>query len=185
MRLSGAVRKTLFAIGGVVLCELLARVVAPGINDRVLGDYLRSGAPGALLKFYDLLVGGALARGAVLALGIMPFVSAWILVRIGEMVVPMRDRVSRRWTRGLTFGLAVVQSYGFARFVESIGAVDHPGTGFVARTMVLLTAGAMGVTWLAERFNAPSEPDRAPPPPLLQSSEPDVADVARRRAPIH
>lgn len=161
-RLPASWRKIALAAGGLLTCEIGARVVAPSINGGVLADYLRQVGGSPLLKLADWFVGGALSRGAVLALGIMPYISARVIMRLARSSVPAIAEMSEtsagrrrldRWTRGLTFGLAAVQSFGFARFVQAVpGAVTHPGTGFIAQTMIVLTTGAMGVAWLAERM---------------------------------
>jgi preprotein translocase subunit SecY len=159
-------RRTGLAIAGLVLCEIGSRIVAPSINGTVLSDYIRRTGGTGLLKLYDLIVGGALSRGAVLALGIMPYFSARIIMRLLRVANPTIAAMAAsdaeqprltRWTRALTFGLSVVQSFGFARFVQSVpGVVANPGPAFIAQTMFVLTAGAMGVAWLGERFAAPS-----------------------------
>jgi preprotein translocase subunit SecY len=161
-RLPAVWRKVALSVGGLVLLEIGARIVAPSINGGVLADYLRQVGGSPLLKLYDWFVGGALSRGAILALGIMPYLSARIIMRLARSSVPAIAEMSEketerprldRWTRRLTFGLAAVQSFGFARFVQSIpGAVTDPGVGFIAQTMIVLTTGAMGVAWLSERI---------------------------------
>jgi preprotein translocase subunit SecY len=161
-RLPAVWRRIALATGGLLLCEIGARIVAPSINGRVLADYLRQVGASPLLKLYDWFVGGALSRGAILALGIMPYLSARLIMRLARESFPGIAEMSKseterprleRWTRRLTFGLAAVQSFGFARFVQSIpGAVTDPGVGFIAQTMIVLTTGAMGVAWFSERI---------------------------------
>ena len=168
-RLPAAWRKAVIAVGGLTLVEIGARVVAPNIDGGALAEYFRRTGSTPLLRVYDWLVGGALSRGAVLALGVMPYVTARIVMRLARTVVPaaanpggaLADPVAvTRWTRRITFGCALLQSFGFARFVQSIpGVVLHPGPGFVAQTMFVLTAGAMGVAWLAERIAAQHDDD--------------------------
>jgi preprotein translocase subunit SecY len=162
-------RKTAGVATGLLLGEIGARIGLPGVDGGVLSDYFHRVAGGGLLGLYDRLVGGALSRGAVLGLGIMPYVSARIFVRIartlspsiGEMWEHQEGRTTlTRWTRGLTVGLGLVQSYGFARFVQSIpGVVAHPGAGFIAQTMAVLTAGALVGMWIGERISARDETD--------------------------
>ena len=168
-RLPAAWRKAVIAVGGLTLIEVGARIVAPSIDGGALAEYFRRTGATPLLSVYDWLVGGALTRGAVLALGVMPYVTARIVMRLARAAVPaagspgglLADPVAvTRWTRRITFGCALVQSFGFARFVQSIpGVVLHPGPGFVAQTMFVLTAGAMGVAWLAERIAAQHNDD--------------------------
>ena len=124
-------------------------------------------APNAVARVSP--VGGALSSGAVLALGVMPYVTARIVLRLGRTVAPaayepggmLSDPAGiTRWTRRITFACALVQSVGFARFVQSIpGVVTNPGLGFIAQTVVVLTTGAMGVAWLAERMTSQRDSD--------------------------
>jgi SecY len=155
-------RKTGLALATLLVCEVGARIVAPGLNPQALRDLLQAGSASWLLRLYDWVVGGALSRGAVLGLGIAPYVSARIFMRLSRVVTPRlaalweaetgRAKLARA-TRWLAGGLALVQSYGFARFVEGIpGAVAHPGFGFLARTMAVLTSGAIGVMLLSEQL---------------------------------
>src|SRR6266511_25909 len=74
-------RKTSLVVAGIVACEIGTRIVAPSLNSQVVRDYFR-GSGGMLLELYDWIAGGALSRGAVLALGIMPYVSARIILRL-------------------------------------------------------------------------------------------------------
>ncbi len=169
-------RRVGLATGGLIALAVGGRIVAPRINGQVLGDYLRTGGGSVLLKLYDWLVGGALSRGALLALGIMPYVSASVVVRLARIVSPEIDALHEheagrarlsRWTSRLTFGLALVQSYGFARFVQTVpGAVAEPGAAFIAQTMIVLTTGAMGVAWLARRLRTRSDADD--PMPIVE-----------------
>lgn len=154
-------RKAVVGLAGLVLIEVGGRIALPGLNTQVLADYLlRRG--GGLLSLFDRFVGGAMTRGAVLALGIMPYLTARIMVRLIRVAFPAigamdADEVGRtklrRGTRFLTVGLSLIQSYGFARFMQAIpGAVARPGAGFVVQTMLTLTAGAIVVMALAEQF---------------------------------
>ena len=143
-----------------------ARIIAPDIDANALADFLRSGGSGSLVRLWDLLVGGALTRGGLLAIGIVPFLTARVYVRLATTAFPSFEELSRdrlrlqRWTRALTFGFALVQSYGFTRFLQSVpGVVSDPGIPFTLRTVALLTGSAMAVSWLSERISASREPD--------------------------
>lgn len=172
---------------GVAAFEAGARIVAPGLNGQVLREYLASGGTG-LLGLYDLLTGGGLSRGAVLALGVVPYVSARIFVRLARIVSPSLNAISQtdeghrmltRLTRGVTVGLALVQSYGFARFVLGVpGVVANPGTGFVIQTMIVLTGSSLVAMLISERISqkilddgqaAANQPD-APQLPELRAT---------------
>jgi len=162
-------RKTSLVLGAIVLGEIGARVGLPDVNGPVLLDYFQGRSGGLLLRLYDWFAGGALARGAVLALGIVPYLSATIMMRLARICIPpvtaMWARSDgpiavRRWTRYLTVGLSLMQSYGFARFVERLpGVVANPGPGFIAETMVVLTAGAVAVMLVSEAIMSPADDD--------------------------
>ncbi len=197
----GRARSIVLALLGVLLYQLGGYVAAPGLDGRVLGEYLRARrATGgtALIDLYDLLAGGGLSRGALLALGVMPYLSAWAFVRLARVCIPAvraaaaRDdghATLRRWTRILTLVVALVQSFGFTRFVQAIpGVVAQPGSGFVLRTMLLLTVGAVAVMWLGERITgdhavddaADEAPDEAfEPAPVAPAIEPPALPPTR------
>ena len=140
-------------LGAGLVCAIGARIAAPGIDTTVIGDFFRSGKADSLLRLYDWLVGGALGRGALFALGITPYITVRIYMHVASEFFPSLEEPARRRsvTRWLTFMSAVAQSYGFAKFAEDLpGAVANPGTGFVVTTVAALTASAMGVMWLWE-----------------------------------
>src|SRR5918911_3784127 len=151
--------KILFTLLCLLIYRIGAHVTAPGVNPAALVDFFRQQSNGGgLLGLYDLFVGGGLSRATVFALGIMPYISASIFLQIAGAVVPSVDKMQKdeegrkkinQWTRLLTVGLAAVQGYGFALFVESLqGAVARPGFGFRMLMVLFLTAGAVFVMWL-------------------------------------
>ena len=194
---SGIVR----AAGAALACVIGARIVAPGINPDVLGDFFRSGGASPLVRVYDWLVGGAMGRGALLALGIMPYVTARIYLRLARIVSPNLGEPARRkpLIRWLTLGFSVVQSYGFAKFLESLpGAVANPGPGFVVTTVLTLTGSAMTAMWLWEsQWRRDEKPDAedaevadaqtaagvepSPEHPLLGAPVPDLEPIRQPR----
>jgi preprotein translocase subunit SecY len=110
---------------------------------------------------YDMFVGGGLSRATVLALGIMPYISASIMFQLAGAVFPMIDKLQKeeegrkkitQWTRYSTVVLAMFQAYGFAIFAEGQGAVPSPGLGFRMVTVLTLTTGAVFIMWLGERI---------------------------------
>lgn len=140
-------RITVAAIG-VLVGEIGARIALPGVVSQVLTDFLRRGDAGFLIKLYDRLVGGGISRGAILALGIMPYASALICTGI---VRRLGGRLTKNGTRGLTAMLSLVQGFGYAQFLESIpGAVVHPGAGFVAQTVIVLASSTLVAVALTE-----------------------------------
>jgi hypothetical protein len=172
-------RAAVVGAASAMLGAVGARVGLPGVDGRVVQDFLPA-HPSGLLRLYDLLVGGALSRGAVLALGVMPYLSALGFMAIARSLSPAirsmgadesGQRKLRRWTRDLSVGLGLVQSYGYATFIESIpGAVANPGAGFIARTVVILTCGTVVAIALGEQIAAPMRDD--------QSFSDDVVDRA-------
>src|SRR3982751_6691293 len=148
------------------LCLLIYRVgahiTAPGVDVVALTDFFANQGRGGLLGLYDLFVGGGLSRATVFALGIMPYISASILVQIAGAVIPTVDKMQKdeegrkkltQWTRYITVLLAIFQAWGFALFTESLqGAVATPGLGFKVQMVLFLTTGAVFVMWLGEQI---------------------------------
>ena len=159
--------RTATALGSTaLLCEVGARVGLPGVDGDRITAILQTGQTG-LLRLYDFLVGGGVSRAAVLALGAMPYFQARIFIALARIAFPGMKRVTddpivqRKAVRITTAAMALIQSYGFARFLQNVpGVVTDPGPAFVARTMLIITGGAMAVGWLAEtigRLNSPPE----------------------------
>jgi preprotein translocase subunit SecY len=202
-------RRGALGVLGLALYQLGASIAAPGFDGSALAAYFRArraAGNGGLLALYDRLVGGGLSRGALLALGVMPYLSAWAFVRLSRHAFPAvaraaerpdGRRVLRRWTRVLTIVFALVQSLGYALFTQSVpGVVAEPGLGHVLRTMLVLTVGAIAVLWLGEALTGDTDDDepteeRAGEPgaidpsaerPALAAPPPDVEAVLRPRA---
>jgi preprotein translocase subunit SecY len=186
-------------LGAVLACTIGARIVSPGINPDAIGDFFRSGGASPLLRLYDWFVGGAMARGGLFALGVLPYISARIYLRVASVVWPRMAEPARRTrlTRWLTFGFSAVQSLGFAKFLENLpGAVTNPGPQFIATTVLTLTASAMATMWLwelgrSEEHEHPeipeatgAQPDRAVQPArdsrLLNASAPEFETVKQK-----
>jgi preprotein translocase subunit SecY len=149
-----------------VLCLAIYRlgsvVTAPGVDVVAITDFFQNQGGGGLLGLYDMFVGGQLSRATVFALGIMPYISASIFVQIAGAVVPTIEKMNKdedgrkkvqQWTRYATVILALVQSWGFAIFTESLqGAVLYPGFWFKVQMALFLTTGAVFVMWLGEQI---------------------------------
>ena len=167
LRESRGWRAAAYVLGGALLCELGARISFVGPDGRVLRQWFDRGGGGPLLRLYDRLGGFGVSRGTVAALGFMPYISARTFTWLARSLSPALDRrwsqdagiaERTRWTRGLTLGLALVQSYGFARFTLTIpGVVAQPGAQYVAETMVVQTAVAMFLMWVAEQVTEPTD----------------------------
>ncbi len=153
--------KLLFTLLCLAVYRAGAHIATPGVNVQVLADFMRNQGAGTFFGMYDMFVGGGLSRATVLALGIMPYISASIMFQLGGAVFPYIEKLQKeeegrkkitQWTRYSTVVLSVFQAYGFAIFAEQQGAVASPGFGFRAVTMLTLTSGAIFVMWLGERI---------------------------------
>jgi len=154
--------KILFTLLCLAIYRGGAHIATPGVNVGVLADFMHNQAGQTLFGVYDLFVGGGLSRATVLALGIMPYISASIVFQLAGAVFPTVDKLQKeedgrkkitQWTRYLTIALAVGQGYGFAIFIESLNAVSMSSLwGFRLLTVLTLTTGAVFVMWLGEQI---------------------------------
>jgi preprotein translocase subunit SecY len=134
----------------------------PGIDPTAL-QQLFNGQQGGILNLFNMFSGGALSRFTVFALGIMPYISASIIMQLLTYVMPALEQIKKegesgrrkitQYTRYGTLGLALFQSMGIALALESsAGLVLSPGMGFRITAMVSLTAGTMFLMWLGEQI---------------------------------
>ncbi len=154
--------KILFTFLCLVIYRLGAHIATPGVNVQVMADFMQNQGAQTLFGVYDMFVGGGFSRATVLALGIMPYISASIMFQLAGAVFPYVEKLQKeeegrkkitQWTRYMTVGLALGQAYGFSVFTESLaGAVTSPGWGFRSVTMLTLTTGAVFVMWLGEQI---------------------------------
>jgi preprotein translocase subunit SecY len=153
--------KLLFTLLCLTVYRAGAHIATPGVDVQVLADFIRNQGAGTFFGMYDMFVGGGLSRATVLALGIMPYISASIMFQLAGAVFPIVDKLQKeeegrkkitQWTRYTTVILSMFQAYGFAIFAEGQGAVPSPGLGFRMTTVLTLTAGAIFVMWLGERI---------------------------------
>ena len=153
--------KLLFTFMVLVIYRLGAHIATPGVNVQVLADFMQNAGAQTFFGVYDMFVGGGFSRATVLALGIMPYISASIMFQLAGAVFPTIEKLQKeeegrkkitQWTRYMTVGLALGQAYGFAIFTESMGAVVNPGWGFRSVTILTLTTGAIFVMWLGEQI---------------------------------
>lgn len=144
-----------------------AHVPTPGIDAAALAGFFNK-AQGNLLGLVDMFAGGALRRMSVFALGIMPYISASIILQLLTVVVPTLEKLSKegeqgrkkivQWTRYGTIVLAVVQGFGIAVGLENMagpgggGIVINPGFGFKLLTVITLAAGTAFIMWLGEQI---------------------------------
>ncbi len=161
--------RILFTLGILVVFRVGTYVTIPGIDPRALDEYFSSAATG-VLGFYDMFAGGAFGRATVFALGIMPYISASIILQLMGAVIPFLQKLQKegeegrkkitQYTRYGTVALAAAQSFGVSLFMESLRSpitgmlvVPDPGLGFRLLTILTITAGTVFVMWLGEQID--------------------------------
>ena len=155
-------RRIVFLLMALVVYRLGAHIPVPGIDPQQLKQ-LFEGQSGGILNLFNMFSGGALSRFTVFALGIMPYISASIIMQLMTYVVPTLEALKKegesgrrkitQYTRYGTLFLAIFQSLGIALALEgSPGLVLSPGMGFRMTAVVSLVAGTMFLMWLGEQI---------------------------------
>jgi len=155
-------KRVLFTLAMLAVYRLGGHLPTPGVNFLKLEQYFNQNA-GSLLGFVDLFSGGNLRRLTLFALGIMPYITASIILQLLTVVYEPLAKLQKEgemgrkkitmWTRYLTVMLSAVQSFGIAIGLEKAGDfVLHPGIPFVLMTMLTLTTGSAFVMWLGEQI---------------------------------
>ena len=160
-------RRILFTVGLLVVYRIGGQITVPGVNASVLLEFF-AGSGNTLFGIYDMFVGGAFTRGTIFALGIMPYISASIILQLLGAVIPYFQKLQRegeegrkkitQYTRYGTIFLAAAQSYGVSYFLGTIKgptgapAVFDPGLGFMLGTMLTITTGTIFIMWLGEQI---------------------------------
>lgn len=155
-------RRLVFLLLALVVYRIGAHIPVPGIDPTQL-QKLFEGQQGGILNLFNMFSGGALSRFTVFALGIMPYISASIVMQLLTYVLPAFEQLKKegeagrrkitQYTRYGTLGLALFQSLGIALALEAAdGLVIAPGFGFRMTSVVTLTAGTMFLMWLGEQI---------------------------------
>src|SRR6266403_948104 len=155
-------KRILFTLGLLAVYRLGGHIPTPGVNADKLQQFFEQNK-GSLLGFVDLFSGGQLRRLTIFALGIMPYITASIILQLLTVVYEPLAKLQKegelgrkkitQWTRYLTFGLSSVQSFGIAIGLEKAGDfVVNPGWGFRLMTMLTLTTGSVFIMWLGEQI---------------------------------
>jgi len=156
-------KRLLFALGLLAVYRLGGHIPIPGINALRFEDFVRQNQ-GGFLGFIDLFSGGMFRRLTIFALGIMPYITSSIILQLLTVVVPTLEKLQKegelgrrkitQWTRYLTVGLALMQSFGIAATLQAAqqGFVLNPGVGFTLMTMLSLTTGTAFIMWLGEQI---------------------------------
>ena len=154
--------RLVFLLLALVVYRVGAHIPVPGIDPGQLKELFK-GQQGGILNLFNMFSGGALSRFTVFALGIMPYISASIIMQLLGYVVPTFEQMKKegeggrrkitQYTRYGTLGLALFQSLGIAVALEgSAGLVLSPGFGFRMTAVFSLTAGTMFLMWLGEQI---------------------------------
>jgi preprotein translocase subunit SecY len=176
-------QRILFTIGLLVIVRAGAAITIPGVNAHVLNEWFQSemskASSGGVAALFNIFAGGALEHCAIFSLGIMPYISASIMMQLLTAVIPRLNKMAReeaggrqkimQYTRYLTLGLCVFQGYllavsmenpGSNPFLQGIGAVTarlgplvtNPGWGFRLVAVITLSAGTMFLMWLGDQI---------------------------------
>jgi preprotein translocase subunit SecY len=160
-------RRVIFTLALLVVYRIGGHITTPGVNPAVLTAFF-TGKQGTILGLYDLFAGGNLAKATIFALGIMPYISASIILQLFQAVIPYFEKLAKegeegrkkitQYTRYGTVLLAAIQAVGISIFLESLrgpageSAVIDPGMGFRLLTILTLTSGTVFVMWLGEQI---------------------------------
>ncbi len=159
--------RILFTLGMLAVFRLGVHIPAPGVDRDALASVVAANS-GSMFGLYDMFSGGALQQFSVFVLGIMPYITASIIIQILTVAIPQLERLSKegqqgrntitQYTRYLTIAIALAQSYTIALGLETMktganaNVVIQPGLSFELITMATMTAGSCFVMWLGEQI---------------------------------
>src|SRR6476620_3671563 len=160
--------RVLFTLALLAVYRIGAHIPTPGINTAVLTQLFEQGQ-GSVLGIFDLFSGGNLRRLTIFALGIMPYITASIILQLMTVVFPYLEKLQKegelgrrkitQYTRYLTIVLSIIQSSTIATALQSTNygggqaLVYHPGWGFKLMTVLTLTTGSAFIMWLGEQIS--------------------------------
>lgn len=161
-------QKFLFTLLMFAIYRLGSHIPIPGINVDALQDFLKA-FEGTIFALYDIFSGGNLNRMTVFALGVMPYISASIMMQLLTVAIPRLQRLAKEegdygrykineYTKYLTLFVALIQSFGIALWLrgqvspKGIPVVENPGLLFIFTTVITLVAGTMFLVWIADRI---------------------------------
>jgi preprotein translocase subunit SecY len=164
-KLSELRQRLLFLLGALVVFRIGTHIPVPGIDPQAMAA-LFDQQRGTILDMFNMFSGGALARLSILALGVMPYISASIIIQLMSVVIPTLEQLKKegtsgrrkltQYTRYLTMALATFQSVGVSlalqnQVVAGAPVVPAPGMGFVFTAAVTLVTGTLFLMWLGEQ----------------------------------
>ena len=153
-----------FTLGALLIYRLGTYIPVPGINPEALKAAFDANQTG-IIGMFNMFAGGAVGRMAIFALGVMPYISASIIMQLMTSIIPTLEalkkegeqgrKVINQYTRYGTVVLATLQSYGIAIGLQGAGnIVISPGPFFILTTMITLTGGTMFLMWVGEQITA-------------------------------
>ncbi|OQX86508.1 preprotein translocase subunit SecY [candidate division KSB1 bacterium 4484_87] len=161
-------KRILFTLFILIIYRVGGHIPVPGINGRVLFQFFQNMGGGGIFSLYDMFAGGALKQATVFALGIMPYISASIILQLLGAVVPYFQKLQKegeegrkkitQYTRYGTVLISALQAYGLAVFLQSIQPVNgqvvvpNPGLMFKIFTVITMTSGCILIMWLGEQI---------------------------------
>ncbi len=166
-KISDLRKRIIFTLLMLAVYRMGVQVPTPGINGEALGAFFAQNA-GTLFGMFNMFSGGALANFSIFALGIMPYISASIIIQLLTVVIPQLETLKKegasgqrkitQYTRYGTIGLSIIQGTFIATGLQSMVGpggepiVLNPGTPFILMTMLTLTAGTSFIMWLGEQM---------------------------------
>jgi preprotein translocase subunit SecY len=157
-------KRVAFMLGLLAVYRLGGQIPTPGINIQRWQEFF-SQQQGTIFGFFDMFAGGNIRKLTIFALGIMPYITASIILQLLTVVVPTLEKLQKegelgrrkitQWTRYLTVILSVLQSIGISAGLQSMGQgiVISPGFGFTLLTVLSLTTGSAFIMWLGEQIS--------------------------------
>jgi preprotein translocase subunit SecY len=149
--------RILNTMGFLIIFRLGSYIVLPGVDPNLL-----TGNQGGIFDFLNTFLGGSFSRASIFALGIMPYISASIVVQLLTVAVPHFAKMQKegdsgrkklnQFTRVLTIVITAAQSYGYLRATVNQEAIINPGLFFTISSMMIIVAGTMFCMWLGERI---------------------------------
>lgn len=159
-------KRVLFTLGILVVFRIGSQIPTPGIDAKAMSEFFGQ-LSGTLFGLYNMFVGGAFEKASVFSLGIMPYISASIIIQLLGAVIPFFQRLQKegeegrrkitQYTRYGTVLIATLQALGTSVYLESLNAqgvtvVPNPGMGFKLLTMLTFTSGTIFIMWLGEKI---------------------------------
>ena len=164
--------RILITLGLIAIYRIGCLVPTPGVNGSILASYFENmnssaGGGGTIFGMMGMFSGGAFQKMTIFGLGIMPYISSSIIMQLLTAVIPALEKLAKegqagyqkinQYTRYGTLGLAMVQSFFIALWLEKQGfegmmVVNNPGFGFRLVTVLTLATGTLGLMWLGEQI---------------------------------